>query len=160
MSWVTEKKYYAPVYKMTALADCAISGDYSKCLTPLQEDGSPYKVYDTEGNVAKSLPLVYRPPVNVGFPCHDGYYSTQASCAATQCVPPACNPYYLPRCPRGSYLLDGRGPCVSSGQCRNMGGIQCNYNNCLTKNPDSCYVKGCGKGLIPSRCPEAIVRNV
>ncbi len=151
MSWVVGKRYSQEGYprKLSALADCAITGDYQNCFTPLSEDGSPYDVYESNGDIKKALPLVYRPEFNVGFPGKEGEYIDRSE----------YSPYYERQCPQGMYLLDGRGPCVSREDCQIMGGLKCDYDYRYHNNQDSCFVKGCGKGIIKFRCPEPIIRT-
>jgi len=141
MSWVYPNRFIMKPMANIALVDCANQPDYKKCLEPLQEDGSPYEVYDYDGELKKSLPLVYRPNFNQSFPAAEGRFER--------------SPFFKPTCPKGQLLVDGRGPCISKEQCRNMGGKTCQYPKNYN-NSDSCYLDNHGKGIIKFRCPDGL----
>ena len=145
MSYNYPKRFRMSKLKTTALVDCAGSGNYKECMHPVQEDGSPYEVYERTGDIKKALPLVYRPPYNKSFPVAQGRF-----------IPRSMNsPFYRPSCDNGMLLLNGRWPRVSEEECKKMYGRVCKYPKGFT-NRDSCYTDNCGRGIVKFRCPEGI----
>ncbi len=148
MSWIYPPRFDMNQQKSKSIGDCYSHDTYNGCLTPLPEDGSPYEVYERNGDLRKDLPLVYRPPYGQAFPraqgqfgsIHDKYY-----------------PSYTPSCKGNMLLLDGRGPCITQEDCQNMQGQTCKYPEGHT-NKDSCFVSQCSKGSAKYRCPEGIAK--
>lgn len=127
-----------------ALVDCAYD-DYCKCRHPIQQQGSPYNVYNYDGTMRKDLPLTMRPDIGTKFSGAEGY------------LIPDMN-YLQEECPRGMLLMNGRGPCVTMETCQKMNGRACVYGDGWM-NKSSCYINPGGKGIMQYTCPLPIRRN-
>jgi len=69
MSLERDTRFYsgAPLL-LNALVDCANMDSYGPCMTPIVEEGAPFRIYYRTGEVRRETPLVYQPPVNSAYP--------------------------------------------------------------------------------------------
>ena len=148
MSWIYPPRFDMNVQRSKSIGDCYSKNSYCDCVTPDPEDGSPYEVYERNGELRKSLPLNYRPTYGKAFPGAQGHFVPITKSYAN----------YRPSCEQGMLLLDGRGPCVSEDDCKKMRGQMCKYPSNYT-NKDSCFVNQCGSE-INFRCPEGIRKPI